>query len=413
MKFLVIGITDTDVPQFSVSVRHELASHICFSGGPRHHELVRPYLPPHHWWVDIAAPLSRVFDQWRAWAANEAQATGTEPTLVVFASGDPLFFGIGATIRREFPEAEVRVESAPHSLQLLARAMLLPYGNMHVVSLTGRPWQELDRALMERRTLIGVLTDTVHTPAAIAHRLRTYGYADCYRLTVGERLGGSRQRVTTWRPAEMEAEAEFKRPCCVMLQAVAPLPPCPFGIADTEFVTLPGRPGMMTKMPIRLLTLQRLDLPRRQVLWDVGACTGSVSVEARLLFPHLQVEAFERREECADIIAANAQHLHAPGIGVHIGDFLAQPLSALPRPDAVFVGGHGGRLHDMLRHLLPRLQAGAVVVMNAVTSESERLFREAADVLPFRLDAPMRVDIDAYHTIQILKMTYTGKPAVE
>lgn len=409
MRFLVIGITDTAAPQFSDEIRGELASHRLFSGGPRHHELVRPYLPPAHRWVDIGVPMSRVFAQWQAWAEAEAQATGAEPTLVVFASGDPLFFGIGATIRRQFPEAEVRVECAPHSLQLLARAMLLPYGHMHVVSLTGRPWQELDRALMERRELIGVLTDTRHTPAAIASRLRAYGYAGRYRLTVGERMGGRHQRVTTWWPAEMEADAQFERPCCVMLQAAGPLPPRPFGIADNEFVTLPGRPGMMTKMPIRLLTLQRLDLLDRQVLWDVGACTGSVSVEARLLFPHLQVEAFERREECAGIIAANAARHGAPGIGVHMGDFLAQPLADLPRPDAVFVGGHGGRLIDLLRRLLPRLLPGAVVVMNAVTGESERLFREAAGLLPFRWDTPMRVDIDAYHSIQILKMTYTGE----
>lgn len=411
MKFLIIGITDTAAPQLSESLRRELATHALFSGGPRHHELVRPLLPEGHQWVDIGAPMSRVYAAWRTLADEQWRRTGEEPTLVVFASGDPLFFGIGATVRREFPEAEVRVEAAPHSLQLLARAMLLSYGNMHVVSLTGRPWQELDRALIERRTLIGVLTDTVHTPAAIARRLCDYGYADHYRLTVGERMGGNRQRVTSWRPAEV-GDAAFARPCCVMLQAEGSLPPRPFGLPDSEFVTLPGRPGMMTKMPIRLLTLQRLDLPGRQVLWDVGACTGSVSVEARLLFPHLRVEAFERREECADIIAANVRRHGAPGIGIHIGDFLLEPLAELPRPDAVFVGGHGGRLLDLVRHLLPCLLPGAVVVMNAVSAESERLFREVAATLPFRLEEPMRVAIDAYHPISIMKMTYTGETTI-
>ncbi len=75
----------------------------------------------------------------------------------------------------------------------------------------------------------------------------------------------------------------------------------PFGIPDTEFALLNGREKMITKMPIRLLTLQALELSRRQVFWDIGFCTGSVSIEAKQLFPHLQIEAFEIRPECAFI----------------------------------------------------------------------------------------------------------------
>ena len=79
---------------------------------------------------------------------------------------------------------------------------------------------------------------------------------------------------------------------------------------------------MITKMPIRLLTLQALDLPKRRVFWDIGFCTGSISIEARLQFPHLQIEAFEIRPECEAIIHENARRFGAPGINVHMGDFL-------------------------------------------------------------------------------------------
>ena len=93
-----------------------------------------------------------------------------------------------------------------------------------------------------------------------------------------------------------------------------------FGIADADFALLDGREKMITKMPIRLLTLQALDLSSRRVFWDVGFCTGSVSIEARRLFPHLRIVAFEIRPECEAIIEENARRLGAPGIEVRMGE---------------------------------------------------------------------------------------------
>ncbi|MEJ7661671.1 MAG: precorrin-6Y C5,15-methyltransferase (decarboxylating) subunit CbiT, partial [Hymenobacter sp.] len=107
---------------------------------------------------------------------------------------------------------------------------------------------------------------------------------------------------------------------------------------------LPGRPGMITKKAVRLLSLAQLGLAGKRVFWDVGFCTGSVAIEARRLFPQLQVVAFEQRPECAAIMDANARQLSTPGIAVVMGDLFAQELAARPAPDAVFIGGHGGRL---------------------------------------------------------------------
>jgi precorrin-6Y C5,15-methyltransferase (decarboxylating) len=92
----------------------------------------------------------------------------------------------------------------------------------------------------------------------------------------------------------------------------------PFGIPDSAFSLLDGREKMITKMPIRLLTLQALALPKRRVFWDIGFCTGSVSIEARLQFPHLQVESFEIRPECETIINENACRFGAPGININM-----------------------------------------------------------------------------------------------
>ena len=118
----------------------------------------------------------------------------------------------------------------------------------------------------------------------------------------------------------------------------------PFGIVESEFMLLDDREKMITKMPVRLTTISELDLRNRKVFWDIGFCTGSVSIEVKLQFPHLEVIAFEVREKCIDIIGHNARKFGAVGIKSIIGDFVDTDINLLPRPDAVFIGGHGGKL---------------------------------------------------------------------
>lgn len=96
---------------------------------------------------------------------------------------------------------------------------------------------------------------------------------------------------------------------------------------------------MITKMPVRLLSLSLLDLRNRSVMWDVGFCTGSVSIEAKLQFPHLDIVAFEKREAGRQLMETNSRRFGCPGITTVIGDFLDMPLEKFPIPDAVFIGG--------------------------------------------------------------------------
>ena len=168
---------------------------------------------------------------------------------------------------------------------------------------------------------------------------------------------------------------------------------------------------MITKMPIRLLTLQALELRKRSVLWDIGFCTGSVSIEARLQFPHLQVCAFEIRPECEAIIQENTRKFGAPGIDVHIGDFLGTDLSALPRPDAVFIGGHGGRLKEIMAKVLTVLPDNGCIVMNSVKAplvktDSHQLWDEACQELELKQEPPTRIILNDNHPIEILKAYY-------
>ena len=414
-RFIVIGITDNPQPWFPPEVLEIIKKEKIFSGGRRHHDIVAPLLPADAQWIDITVPLDNVFAQYKSQTSNlKSQPSNLKPptsnlnppTIVVFASGDPLFFGFANTIKREMPEAEIVLYPSFNSLQLLSHRLVMPYHDMRIVSLTGRPWQGLDRALIERAAKIGILTDREHGPAAIAQRMMDYGYAS-YRMTVGEHLGNpSLEKVSTLSLEEVVTK-DFAHPNCVMVEACGPLLPRPFGIPESAFELLDGREKMITKMPVRLLTLQALGLPQRHVFWDIGFCTGSVSIEARLQFPHLHVCSFEVRPECESIMQENAHRFGAPGIEVHIGDFLETDISMLPRPDAVFIGGHGGRLKAIMAKVLSVLAPHGVMVFNSVTSpkvptDSHQLWDEACQELNLLQAPPIRIQLNDYNPIEIL-----------
>lgn len=388
-RFTVIGMTDEREVWFPPKVLEVISSGKVFSGGKRHHEIVAHLMPEGALWIDITVPLEAVFESYAG-----------HPEVVVFASGDPLFFGFANTLRRELPDAAVEVFPTFNSLQMLAHRMLLPYSDMRTVSLTGRPWDAFDAALITGERLIGALTDRHKTPAMIARRMLEYGY-DNYRMTVGECLGNKElERVRTFSPAEA-AEAEYAFPNCLILERTEARPH-PFGLPERDFDLLDGRVNMITKAPIRLLTLSRLDLSRRSSFWDVGFCTGSVSIEARLRFPHLKVTSFEIREAGRELLESNARRFGAPGIEAVIGDFLEANLDGLPAPDAVFIGGHGGRLIDMIRRIDSVLLPGGVIVFNAVSEQSQQLFREGVAAVGRRITDEMRAAVNDFNPILIM-----------
>ena len=393
MKFYIIGISDAPRPYFPPEVISIICKGRVFSGGKRHYRIVASYLPQGAEWIDITTPLDAVFEQYH-------------DEVIVFASGDPLFFGFANTIKRKMPDAEIVLFPSFNSLQLLSHRLVMPYNDMRIVSLTGRPWPEFDRALIERACKIGVLTDHEHTPDAIASRMLEFGY-NGYQMHVGEHLGNpGEERISTWTLDEA-AKQEFDYPNCLILVGNDARPRC-YGIPDNEFALLDGREKMITKAPLRLLSMQALELPQKSVLWDIGFCTGSVSIEARLQFPHLHVEAFEVRPECEALMQENSRRFGAPGINIHIGDFLEADIDTLPRPDAVFIGGHGGKLKEIMAKVLTVLTDDGCMVMNSVTSpmvhtDSHQLFTEACKELGLKQEPSTRIILNDNNPIKILK----------
>lgn len=347
-------------------------------------------LPSDSEWIDVTVPLKNVFEEYQK-----------HEEITVFASGDPLFYGFAATLQREFPEAEVKVYPAFNSLQMLAHRINLPYQDMINISLTGRPWKNLDDVLIKGSPLIGVLTDKMKSPDRIAMRMMEYGY-DNYDFVVGACLGNKKEEEIDTLSIKEASERNFRNPNCIILRQTSPRQRY-FGIPVSEFHHLKGRGNMITKMPVRLLSLSMLDLGNRKSLWDIGFCTGSVSIEARLQFPHLDITAFEVREESRNLMEDNMRKFGAPDIEYHIGDFLEEDLSQLIRPDAVFIGGHGGKLKEMLEKLNKAMLPGCVIVFNSVSHDSCELFRQSVHFIGKEISEQHTIALDYFNPITILK----------
>ncbi len=393
MKFYIIGIDDSSAPRFTAEIEQIIARGRIFSGGVRHRQIVERWLPEGSEWIEITPPMTTLFERYRSHAE-----------IVVFASGDPLFYGFAQTVQRRIPTAEIMTFPHFNSLQQLAHRLTIPYQDMVVVSLTGRPWHKFDEALIRGLDMIGVLTDNkLHTPTAIAQRMLDYGFTN-YKISVGELLGNVERERVREMSVEAVAAGEFAYPNNMILRRVSRRERY-FGIPDTEFMLLDGRERMITKMAIRLASLSQLNLNNSKTFWDIGFCTGSISVEAKQQFPHLAIHSFEIREGCDKIIEENMRRFGTPGIDYHIGDFCSAQIEELPAPDAIFIGGHGGRLLDIMQRAVARLTAGGAVVINSVSPQSYDTFKSAAESCALKIESEMRIALDNYNTITIVKTT--------
>ncbi|QHS58519.1 precorrin-6y C5,15-methyltransferase (decarboxylating) subunit CbiE [Chitinophaga agri] len=390
MEYIVIGISNHPHSVLPEGAMEIVPHYKVFSGGKRHYELVKEQLPEKHEWIDIRSDMPGLFRQYRA--RNE--------DVVIFASGDPLFYGFAATIQKYDPGADMQIYPYFNSIQLLCHQLNFAYAHVVNTSIHGRSWEELDQALIKQSQSIGVLTDGTKTPAAVAARMLEYGF-DNYAMYVGEDLEGTAGKIVFSEHIKDMTDYKAHTLNCVLLNKKSPKP-ASYGIPDNSFHGLEGRPNMITKMPVRMVSLAQLDLSARRTFWDIGFCTGSVSIEARRQYPHLQIVAFEIRPECDALFEQNTRKHSTPGMTKVMGDFFAQDLAALPSPDAVFIGGHGNRLEALMKHLDQYLPAGAKVVINAVREDSITQFTATAAQLQYTLSAPMVITVDSHNPITIL-----------
>ncbi len=389
MTFHIIGIGNK-LPVLTKTQQELILKTTIFSGGKRHYELVKSKLPKAHQWVPIQSPMDAVY------RAYEQAST----PIVIFASGNPLFYGFSNTLQHKYPNATLHTTPYFSAIQLLANATNTNSNLLQTVSVHGRAWSALDAILIQQKELIGVLTDPEKTPATIAKRMLDFGYSN-YDICIGEDIEGTQEQFHELSLAAA-SKMEFHSLNCILLKKKHHRP-IDFGIADTHFKSLPGRPNMITKMPIRLTTLHLLNVLQSTILWDIGFCTGAVSIEAKLKNPNLEVIAFEKRPECEAIIMENQKRFGVPGIQSIMGDFFDQELTSFPKPDTVFIGGHGGQLKKLLRYLKPIVQQNTTIVINAVKEDSIKDFKEGCAAIGYAITETLTMTIDTHNSIMLLQ----------
>jgi len=298
-------------------------------------------------------------------------------SITLLASGDPLFFGIGKMILDEFGKDRVEILPDLSSIQVAFSRIKEPWGDALFISLHGGPDPKKRRrleyeindipSLLEKYSKIGILTDKVNNPAVIARQLLLISHPSLsdLRMYVCEKLGYPDEKLTEGTP-ETIAEMGFSDPNLVVLirgDKKSSIIPC-FGLSEDM---IRYSRGLITKDEVRAITIHKLRLPQRGVFWDIGAGSGSVSIEAARLNPNLRVFAIERDDEQVENIKENIRRFSVFNIEVIKGE-APGVLDNLPAPDRVFIGGSGGRLKDIIN--LSTKKGVKLMVINATTIET-------------------------------------------
>ena len=292
-----------------------------------------------------------------------ARAAGRR--VVVLASGDPLFYGVGATLMARLGREAVRVTPHVSAVQLAFARLGVPWHDAAVLSAHGRPLERVLGRAMASHTF-AVLTDAVNTPAAVARALLEGGMEDA-EAAVCEHLGGPRERVVRARLSAIAEQTFAPLNVLVVLRQPSAVRWGRPLIGQPESAYAHAR-GLITKAEVRAVSLGRLGLERAEVVWDVGAGSGAVAIEAASLRLDALVYAVERDAEQYRLLLANVRRYTAGNVRPVFGAAPAA-LADLPDPDAVFVGGAGGRLGEVLEAAGARLRPGGCLVLNLVLLE--------------------------------------------
>ncbi|MEN9260601.1 MAG: precorrin-6y C5,15-methyltransferase (decarboxylating) subunit CbiE [Thermostichus sp. HHBFW_bins_43] len=293
-------------------------------------------------------------------------------SLVLLATGDPLFFGIGRLLTEHFPPEQLAFYPQVSSVQLALNRLQIPWQEATILSLHGRGVEALEPALKQGASPIVLLTDPDHSPAALAQFVLDLRLPMRYRAWVCSQLGSPQEQIFSCQLEDIQGR-HFPSPNLMVLRRVESEPdPSRWplvGIPDDQFHTFPDQPGLITKQPIRLLTLGSLQLPQEGVVWDIGSGTGSVAIEIARLSRGLQVYAIERNATGICLIKRNSERFGLENLQV-IPGAAPQVLATLPDPDRVLLGGGGKGIPDLLPVLQARLRPGGVLVANFATLET-------------------------------------------
>lgn len=418
-RILVVGLSAAGAAGLPATLVAHIAGADLLVGGNRHLG----------YFSDFRGEQFAIGSDIEAVAQRLQQAINDGQRAVVLASGDPLCYGIGATLRRYFPAGSLEIIPSATAFQLAFAALAEPWAEARLLSAHARPLAEVVTRLVgfdtgsqpaerpkpadrepgrgngERPRLTApkaaVLTDNQHTPAVIARALLEAGLSPESSCAICENLGSSEQRIVRtrlgdaeraeyaplnvfviWRDEREKGQLsvnEATRPSEVrppnsrsqsdlpaVRQSEAARPAIPPGLPDDVFSTSAAQ---ITKREIRLLSLAELALQPNEIMWDIGAGSGSIGIEAARAQPTATVYAIEKRAKMCEYLRENLRRFPAPNLYL-TGGVAPDGMEDWPDPNAVFIGGSGGRLEAIVKMARQRLQPGGRLVINLATLEN-------------------------------------------
>ena len=371
----VIGVLDDGAASLSATALAHIQNADVLIGGTRVLALFAQHTQPHARQHDLAGQLKQV----PAWirAAREANQR-----CVVLATGDPLCHGIAGFLAAHLCMDALELLPNVSTLQLACARIGLPWHDAAIVSIHSADAGEWQRgsppghglyALAQKlrhHERLAVLTSPANTPDRIARLLLAEGLGNDFHMAVAENLLQSHERVYAQLSASEAATMQFAPLNVVLLWRATPrTEPVRFGLPDAAYHQRQPEKGLITKQEVRAVSLARLQLRADSVVWDIGAGSGSVGLEAARLCPQGHVFAIEKNEGDHAIAQSNHAAFGLSNYTLQLGK-APQGLDAWPDPDAVFIGGSGGELAALIALVLQRLKPGGHLVMNFVTLEN-------------------------------------------
>jgi precorrin-6Y C5,15-methyltransferase (decarboxylating) len=288
-----------------------------------------------------------------------------EPVCVL-ASGDPFWFGAGATLAEHIPATEMLVLPAPSTFSLAAARLGWALQKTITLALHVNRPESVLRHLHRGQRILALSLDG-STPKQVAALLARYGFGPS-QVQVMEALGGRRERVSSFIASDFPAKPfGALNAIAIEVKAEAEARSIPFapGLPDNYF----EHDGQITKREVRAVTLSALGPAPGELLWDIGLGSGSVAIEWLLSHPRARAVGFEKSKERAARAARNAISLGVPHLEIREGA-APETLAGAEAPDAVFIGG-GVSENGVLEAAWSTLKPGGRIVCNAVTLESE------------------------------------------
>ncbi|WP_439033330.1 precorrin-6y C5,15-methyltransferase (decarboxylating) subunit CbiE [Agarivorans sp. QJM3NY_33] len=355
----VVGVNEDGCISLSSRAVNAIAQARVVAGHPRH----MAWFPQ---FDGLFLDMSQGFSEW----LNELIDESEEGAVVILASGDPLFYGIGHALLKRVKREELAFIPALSSVQLAFAKLALPWSQAQFISCHGRALAGLV-SQMQQASLFAILTDDKNTPQVIAQHLAKFNQAD-WRLSVCEQLADVNEQISEFSVAQLAAHPEPFSPLNLIIALrQSELVWGGYGqfSEDSCFSKRSPQHGLISKQPVRHLALAAMRIRPADTVWDIGAGSGSIAIEAAKFCWQGQVFAIESNPECYAGIEHNI-HAHSTDNVCLVQAKAPQALQDLAPPDAIFIGGSRGQMQLILDHCWQVLKPQGRLLISAVTLDT-------------------------------------------